>query len=114
MGSMIANFVEFHLLTGRRDDFIAASLANSRGSMDHPGCAATSIFPDPELPDVAYVFEVFTSQDAYDQHHAQPYYKRWVEVTAEMMAKPYELDQSLHFPGTDSFDRLRAVVASLP
>lgn len=110
---MIANFVVFRTKPGCRAEFVEASLANSRGSIDGPGCVATSIFEDPQRGDVAYVFEVFVDQAAFDAHHDQPYYKKWLEVTADMLAEPYRLLQSTSFPGSASFDHLRlAVVGS--
>jgi quinol monooxygenase YgiN len=67
---MIANFVKFPVKPGRMQDFIEVSLANSRGSINGPGCYATSIFADPSGANLAYVFEVFADQQAFDNHHA--------------------------------------------
>lgn len=55
---MIANFVICHVKQGARKRFIDAALGNCRGSINGPGCLATSIFPDPQRADVAYMFEV--------------------------------------------------------
>ena len=111
---MIANFVVFECKPGQRDAFIAASLANSRGSIDGPGCPATSILADPDRPDVAYVFEAFADQTAFDNHHAQPYYKEWLAATAEMLAAPYQLLQSTTFPDQLSIRHLRLAVSGDP
>jgi autoinducer 2-degrading protein len=111
---MIANFVVFQLKPGTRDEFIEASLANSRGSIDGPGCVATSIFGDPGRSDVAYVFEVFTDEAAFDNHHQQPYYKEWLTRTAELMERRYQMLQSTSFPDEASFRHLRLAVAGSP
>ncbi len=108
---MIALFVVFQLKPGTRDQFIALSMSNARGSIDGPGCCATSILPDPERPNVAYTFEVFVDQQAFDDHHAQPYYTRWLAETEPLMAEPYEMLQSTTFPDDESFRHLRLAVA---
>jgi quinol monooxygenase YgiN len=111
---MIANFVVFQTKKGARGRFLAASLANARGSIDGPGCLAASIFPDPERAEVAYVFEVFADQKAFDEHHEQPYYKKWLAETAELLAQPYQLLQSTTFPDDDSLRHLRLAVSGDP
>jgi quinol monooxygenase YgiN len=109
---MIANFVVFTCKEGQRDAFVDASLANSRGSITGPGCVATSILVDPDQNDLAYVFEVFVDQDAFQHHHAQPYYQEWLTATASMLAAPYELHQSTTFPGPQSFRALQQAVVA--
>jgi (4S)-4-hydroxy-5-phosphonooxypentane-2,3-dione isomerase len=111
---MIANFVVFQLKPGKRDEFVDASMANCRGSINGPGCLATSIFVDPQSPDLAYVFEVFQDQAAFEHHHEQPYYKQWLAATADLMARPYQMLQSTSFPDATSFRHLRLAVAGNP
>src|SRR4051794_1619258 len=108
---MIANFVVFHLKPGQRDAFIEASLANSRGSIEGQGCVATSIFADPARPNVAYVFEVFVDEDAFEKHHSESYYQQWLATIGPMMAEPYQMLQSTTFPDDESWRHLRLAVA---
>ena len=111
---MIANFVVFQLKPGKRAEFVEASLANSRGSINGPGCLATSIFVDPDRPELAYVFEVFRDEAAFNHHHEQPYYKAWLAQTADLMERPYQLLQSTSYPDATSFRHLRLAVAGDP
>jgi quinol monooxygenase YgiN len=111
---VIANFVVFQLKDGERDAFIEASLDNSRGSIDGPGCVATSILPDPVRPNVAYVFEVFVDEDAFTNHHSQPYYQQWLDAIGPMQSEPYQMLQSTTFPDDDSFRHLRLAVCGDP
>ena len=108
---MIANFVKFSVKPGCMEEFIKVSLDNSRGSIDGPGCFATSIFPDPRDKGAVYVFEAFVDQAAYDHHHQQPYYKKWEEEVKDLQDKPYELLQNTAFPSEESFKLLKAAVA---
>jgi (4S)-4-hydroxy-5-phosphonooxypentane-2,3-dione isomerase len=108
---MIANFVAFQLKPGQRDAFIEASLGNSRGSIEGPGCVATSIFADPARPNVAYVFEVFVDEAAFNNHHDQPYYQQWLAAIGPMLAEPYQMLQSTTFPDDASWRHLRMAVA---
>jgi (4S)-4-hydroxy-5-phosphonooxypentane-2,3-dione isomerase len=111
---VIANFVVFQLKAGKRAEFVEASLANSRGSINGPGCLATSIFVDPDRPALAYVFEVFQDEAAFTHHHEQPYYKAWLAQTADLMERPYQLLQSTSFPDATSFRHLRLAFAGDP
>jgi quinol monooxygenase YgiN len=111
---VIANFVVFQTKKGTRSRFLDASLGNSRGSINGPGCLATSIFPDPKRDDVAYVFEVFADQKSFDEHHDQPYYQDWIAQTSGLLALPYQMLQSTTFPDDDSFRRLRLAVCGDP
>lgn len=108
---MIANFVVFQTKPGQRDAFVAASMANSRGSIEGEGCVATSIIADPRREDVSYVFEVFVDEQAFEEHHRQPYYKEWLAAIQDMLAAPYQLLQSTTFPDDASFRHLRLAVA---
>lgn len=108
---MIANFVVFQLKPGKRDEFVDASMGNCRGSINGQGCLATSIFVDPENQALAYVFEVFADETAFDNHHQQPYYKEWLARTADLMERPYQMLQSTSFPDAASFRHLRLAVA---
>jgi quinol monooxygenase YgiN len=109
---MIANFVKFPVKPGRMKDFIEVSLANSRGSINGPGCYATSIFADPSGASLAYVFEVFADQQAFDDHHAQPYYTQWLAAIKDLLDGDYQMLQNTAFPSEESFRRLREAVAA--
>jgi quinol monooxygenase YgiN len=111
---VIANFVVFQLNPGKRAEFVEASLGNSRGSIDGPGCLATGIVVDPDRPALAYVFEVFEDEAAFTHHHEQPYYRAWLAQTADLMERPYQLLQSTSFPDSMSFRHLRLAVAEDP
>ena len=108
---MIANFVKFMVKPSCMEKFIDASLKNSRGSINDSCCLATSIFPDPKNNGVAYVFEVFVNQAAYDYHHQQLYYKEWEIKTKDLMDGAYVLLQNTGFPADESFKLLRSAVA---
>ncbi len=108
---MIANFVVFKLKPGKRREFIDASLGNSRGSIAGTGCVATSILADPARENVAYVFEVFVDNDAFEHHHNEAYYQLWLKQIAGLLASPYQLLQSTTFPDDDSFRYLRLAVS---
>ena len=110
---MIANFVSFKVRPSKMDDFIQIGLENSRGSINGPGCLATSIFRDPYHDDMAYVFEVFADQSAFDYHHDQPYFKEWEKKMKELTVGPphHLLLQNTAYPDPNSFALLRASVA---
>lgn len=108
---MIANFVKFYVKPGCMEKFVEVSLANSRGSIAGPGCLASSILEDPEDETLAYVFEVFGDEAAFQHHHQQAYYQKWLEDSSPLMSKHYELVQNKSFPSSRSFASLEAAVA---
>ncbi len=85
-------------------------LGNCRGSIDGKGCRATSVLEDPDRPNVAYVFEVFVDQAAYDAHHAAPYFAKFIDETTLMLAEPMERLPYNAFPGPAAFEHLRLAV----
>ncbi len=104
---MLALFVTFKVKAGRLDEFIQVSLANSRGSINGPGCYATSILLDPDDENVAHVFEVFEDEDALEAHHQQDYYKEWESKVNELMDGNYTYVRNSDFPSSDGIKLLK-------
>ncbi len=98
---MLALFVTFKVKAGCMDEFIQVSLANSRGSINGPGCYATSMFVDPNDENVAHVFEVFEDEDALEAHHQQDYYKEWESKVNDLMDGNYTYVRNSDFPSSD-------------
>ncbi len=109
---MLALFVTFHIKLGRMDEFIEASIANSRGSINGPGCFATSIIRDPDDENMAHVFEVFADEDALEFHHQQGYYKEWEAKTPELISEPYSYVRQSNFPSSDGIKFLKRAVGA--
>ena len=109
---MPALFVTFHVKPGRMKEFVEASIANSRGSINGPGCYATSIIQDPDDENIAHVFEVFADDDALEFHHQQDYYKEWEATTNELMSAPYDYVRQSNFPASDSVKFLKRAVGA--
>ncbi len=109
---MLALFVTFHVKPGRMDQFIKVSIANSRGSINGPGCFATSIIQDPDDENTAHVFEVFADDAALELHHQQEYYKEWESKMADLMAEPYSYVRQSNFPSSDGVTFLKRAVGA--
>ena len=109
---MLALFVTFYVKPGRMDEFVEVSIANSRGSINGPGCYATSIIQDPDDENVAYVFEVFADEAALDFHHEQDYYKEWEAKTNELISAPYDYVKQSNFPSSDGIKFLKRAVGA--
>ena len=109
---MLALFVTFHVKLGRMDEFIEVSIANSRGSINGPGCFATSIIRDPDDENMAHVFEVFADEDALEFHHQQGYYKEWEAKTPELISEPYSYVRQSNFPSSDGIKFLKRAVGA--
>ncbi len=104
---MLVLFVTFRLKPGCREQFVAASLENSRGSIDGPGCFMTGVLEDPEDENRAYVFEVFSDEKALDHHHKQAYYHRWEAAVKDLQDGEFTYVKNTDFPAGDSLRYLK-------
>jgi quinol monooxygenase YgiN len=68
--------------------FRAASLENSRASLEEPGVARFDVIQSTEDPTRFVLVEVYRSPEAPAAHKATAHYARWRDVVADLMAEP--------------------------
>ena len=70
---------------GMRDAFVAAVTAEMRASLaKEPGVLALYCVADEENPDKLTFFELYASEEAYQQHRDTPHFKQYIETTKDM------------------------------
>ena len=81
---MHAIFVTINIKDGHRDEFMAASLGDSQGSVrDEPGCLRFDILEDKTNANRFYLYEVYENEGAHmTAHRNAPHYLKWRETVS--------------------------------
>lgn len=67
----------------RREDFLAAMMADQRGALTTEPLAVTYLFgEDTENPNVFHMFERYLSRAGFEEHAKSPSYKAWADFKA--------------------------------
>lgn len=69
-------------------DFIQATAANHRGSLQEPGVLRFDVLQSSENPEVFLLYEAYTGEDAASAHKETAHYKAWKAAVEPMMAGP--------------------------
>lgn len=69
-------------------DFMAASLANHRGSVAEPGNRRFDVLQSPEDPTRFLLYEAYATEADAAAHKQTAHYLAWREAVAPMMAAP--------------------------
>jgi autoinducer 2-degrading protein len=69
-------------------EFISATLANARASVQEPGIARFDVVQSNDDPTRFVLVEVYKSADAPDAHKRTAHYATWRDRVADMMAEP--------------------------
>ena len=68
--------------------FRAASLENSRASLEEPGVARFDVVQSTEDPTRFVLVEAYRTPEAPAAHKATAHYARWRDAVADLMAEP--------------------------
>ena len=90
---------------GDVDDFIEATVANTKASVQEPGIIRFDVLQESDRPDHFLLVEVYRTKEDPARHKETDHYKRWKESVAEMMAVPRTKQiYSPLFPGEEAWD----------
>ena len=70
------------------DDFIQASLANGRNSVQEPGIARFDVVQQQDDPTKFVLVEIYHTPDDATSHKETAHYQLWRDTVADMMAEP--------------------------
>jgi len=70
------------------DDFIKATLANARVSVQEPGVARFDVIQEQDDPTRFKLVEVYRSEANVAKHKETAHYAAWIKVAEGMMAEP--------------------------
>ena len=86
---MLVVHVHARIVTGRVEDFLAATLANAQASLAEPGVLCFDVIQDQADPAHMVLAEVYRDADPSAAHKLTPHYLcAWRDSIAEMTAEP--------------------------
>ncbi len=85
---MIVRAVEVQVKPGREAEFIAATLANHRGSLAEPGVLRFDVLQSAEDSSSFVLYEVYRDEAAIQAHKETAHYQAWKKAVEPMMAAP--------------------------
>jgi (4S)-4-hydroxy-5-phosphonooxypentane-2,3-dione isomerase len=85
---MLVVHVHVRIRPGQLEEFLAATLANARGSLAEPGVLRFDVIQDEADPAHVVLAEVYRDAEASAAHKLTPHYATWRDAVAGMMAEP--------------------------
>lgn len=83
-----AIFVTLRLNPGSAEAFRPIILENATAAVrDEPDCHEFHVMQDRDDPDIFRFFEVYTDAESLDVHRETPHFKKYMELTGDMIAE---------------------------
>jgi len=79
--------VEYDIVPGQVDNFLAALKENGVASVKEPGCRQLDITVSQKDPNHVFIFEVYDNAAAAEAHTATEHFKKYKAATKDMVAK---------------------------
>jgi (4S)-4-hydroxy-5-phosphonooxypentane-2,3-dione isomerase len=86
-GPFLINAVEYDVVPGQIDNFLAALKENAAASVKEPGCRELNIAVSQKDPNHVFLFEVYNDAAAVEAHTATDHFKKYKAATAGMTTK---------------------------
>jgi autoinducer 2-degrading protein len=100
---MLVVHVDVQVRPERVDEFLEATMANARSSVQEPGVLRFDVVQDESDPAHVVLVEVYRDADAPAAHKATAHYATWRDTVEEMMARPRASTRfSALFPDSDT------------
>ncbi len=100
---MFAIFASITIKADQRDDFLTTIKQTANLSVrDEPGCVRFDVFRDDGDEDRFLLYEVYTSEAAFDDHLATPHARRAMEGSKEWAEAPFEVTRATSIFPLDS------------
>lgn len=85
---MLIVHVHIQVKPDQVEAFKAASIENSRNSLQEPGIAQFDVLQQQDDPTRFLLVEVYRTDEAPAAHKQTAHYQKWAEAVANMMAVP--------------------------
>jgi (4S)-4-hydroxy-5-phosphonooxypentane-2,3-dione isomerase len=79
--------VDYDVVPGQIDNFLAAVKENGTASVKEPGCRELNVAVSQKDPNHVFIFEVYDNAAALEAHLATEHFKKYKGVTKDMVAK---------------------------
>ena len=86
-GPLFISAVEYDIVPGQIDNFLAALKENGAASVKEPGCREFDITVSQKDPNHVLIFEVYGNAAAAEAHTATEHFKKYKAATKDMAAK---------------------------
>ena len=86
-GPFLINVVEYDVVPGQVDNFLAAIKENGAASVKEPGCRGFNISVSQKDPNHVLLYEVYSDAAAAEAHTATDHFKKYKAATAGMTTK---------------------------
>ena len=86
-GPLLINAVEYDVVPGQVDNFLAALKENGAASVKEPGCREFDIAVSQKDPNHVFILEVYNNAAAAEAHTATEHFKKYKAATAGMTTK---------------------------
>ena len=86
--TMYVTIVHVKVKTEHIDDFIAATTANHRASIEEPGNLRFDVLQQDAEADSFVLYEAYKTKEDAASHKETPHYQSWRETVADWMAEP--------------------------
>lgn len=86
-GPLLINAVEYDVVPGQVDNFLAALKENGAASVKEPGCREFDIAVSQKDPNHVFILEVYDNAAAAEAHTATEHFKKYKAATAGMTTK---------------------------
>ncbi len=84
---LLINAVEYDIVPGQVDNFLAALKENGAASVKEPGCREFDIAVSQKDPNHVLIFEVYNDAAAAQAHRETDHFKKYAATTKDMIAK---------------------------
>ena len=72
--------------SGHKEEFIEALIYDAKGSVnDEPECLQFNVIQDANDSNRIWLYEVYTSEAAFQQHMQTPHYTKWRDTVKDWM-----------------------------
>jgi (4S)-4-hydroxy-5-phosphonooxypentane-2,3-dione isomerase len=79
--------VDYDVVPGQIDAFLAALKENGAASVKEPGCRELNVTVSQKDPNHVFIFEVYDNAAALEAHTATEHFKKYKATTKDMVAK---------------------------
>ncbi|HEY1746496.1 MAG TPA: antibiotic biosynthesis monooxygenase [Xanthobacteraceae bacterium] len=86
-GPFLVNAVEYDVVPGQVDNFVAALKENGAASVKEPGCREFNVSISQKDPNHVLIYEVYNDAAAAEAHTATDHFKKYKATTAGMTTK---------------------------
>ena len=86
-GPLFISAVEYDIVPGQVDNFLAALKENGAASVKEPGCREFDIAVSQKDPNHVFILEVYDNAAAAETHTATEHFKKYKAATAGMTTK---------------------------